>query len=117
MKRSRTSGLAVLVLPAVLAACQLVGLEEHVTTSPAPEPGAMTCAGWLEISEGERLTLADQLVGASGDLLDRIRVRQHRPQGTARDILIRDVVGSLTKNCEVWPPRERSLGELMDALY
>jgi len=117
MKRSVTTSLGVLALPAVLAACQLGGLESHVSTSPAPDPGAMTCAGWLQVSEGERLTLADQLVGASGDLLERIRVRQHQPQGTARDILIRDVVGSLTKNCEVWPPRERSLGELMDALY
>jgi hypothetical protein len=117
MKRSLTSRFTILALPAVLAACQMVGLEEHVPTSAAPDPGAMTCARWLDISEGERLTLADQLVGASVDLLDRIRVRQHRPRGTPRDILIRDVVGSLTKNCEVWPPRERSVGELMEALY
>ncbi|HEX5823225.1 MAG TPA: hypothetical protein VFY18_02090 [Candidatus Limnocylindrales bacterium] len=77
----------------------------------------MTCGRWLRISEAERLILADALVGASPDLLERIRVRQHQPPGTARDVLIRDVVGSLTKNCEVAAPREPSLGDLMDALY
>jgi hypothetical protein len=117
MKRGLTSRLTILVLPAALAACQLVGLEEHVTATPAVDLRGLTCARWFEISDGERLIVADRLVGASADLLDRIRIRQHQPRGTARDVLIRDVVGSLTKNCEAWPPRERSVGELMEALY
>jgi hypothetical protein len=107
-----TRTLTILIVPAVLAACQL-GLPQQVT----PDPGALTCAAWLGITDRERVALADRLVGSSGDLLERIRVRQHQPEGTPRDSLIRDVVGSLTKNCEVWPPRERPVGEVMDALY
>ena len=112
-----TGSLIVLVLPTVLAACQMLGLRQQVTPNPEPDPGALTCAAWLDTTDGERLVLADRLVGASGALLERIRVRQHQPEGTPRDSLIRDVVGSLTKNCEVWPPRERPVGEVMDALY
>lgn len=109
--------LSVFALPVVLAACQLFGVGPDATISPASDPGAMTCARWLQTEEGERLLLADRLVGASADVLERIRVRQHQPPGTTRDVLIRDVVGSLTKNCEVWPPLERPVGEVMDAIY
>jgi hypothetical protein len=109
-------GLTVLLLPAVLTACLLGGPSEPVS-SPVPDPGALTCAEWLELMDGERVALADRLVGDSGELLEHIRVRQHQPEGTPRDELIRDVVVSLTKNCEVWPPRERPVSEVMDALY
>ncbi len=109
--------LSVLVLPALLAACQLVDATQDPSVSPASDPGRMTCAAWLGIADDERLVLADRLMGSSGELLERIRVRQHQPEGTPRDVLIRDVAGSLTKNCEVWPPRSRQVGELMDALY
>jgi hypothetical protein len=109
-------GLTALLLPAVLAACRLGGPSEPVS-SPVPDPRALTCAEWLDMTDGERVALADRLVGDSADLLGRIRVRQHQPEGTPRDDLIRDVVVSLTKNCEVWPPRERPVGEIIDALY
>lgn len=108
--------LFVLVLPALLGACQLAEATQRPASS-APDPGRMTCAAWLEIAAEERLALADQLVGPSSELLERIRVRQHQPEGTPRDTLIRDVAGSLTKNCEVWPPRSRQVGDLLDALY
>jgi hypothetical protein len=117
MTRGFATIVTAFVLSALLAACQPVGLEERVTASPASDPGAVTCARWLQILEPERLTLADRLVGASADLQERIRVRQHQPPGTAREALVRDVVGSLTKNCEVWPPLDRPVGEVMDALY
>lgn len=103
MARSR---LPVIALLALLAACSRVD-----------EPGQMTCAVWLETSAVERLALADQLVGASGDLLERIRIRQHQPEGTPRDALIRDVASGITKNCEVWPPPTRRVDEVMVALY
>ncbi len=112
-----TGFLAALILPVALAGCQLVGLGQQLSPQLEADPGALTCAAWLGITEPERVVLADRLVGASGDLLERIRVRQHQPEGTSRSTLIRDVVGSLTKNCEVWPPRERPVGEVMRALY
>ena len=107
----------ILALAVLLAACQLGGLGEPAGTSAASDPDAMTCAHWLEITEKERVALADRLVGDSGDRLERIRIRQHQPEGTARELLILDVVTSLTKNCEVWPPRERPVGDVFDALY
>lgn len=76
----------------------------------------MTCAEWLEVSDEERIDTADRLVGASDATLERV-VRQHQSEGTPRATLIRDVVTSLTKNCEVWPPRERTIGEVFSALY
>jgi hypothetical protein len=101
----------------LLATCQLVGPAPQAKTSAVPDPGAMTCASWLEIKEGDRVALAEQLAGVSGDVLERIRIRQHLPEGTPRDSLIHDVVTSVTKNCEVWPPRTRSVGEVIAALY
>jgi hypothetical protein len=115
--RSLTSGLVVFALLTVVAACQPVGREEQEMASRAPDSRAMTCAAWLQVSDGERLATADRIVGVSADLLERIRVGQHQPRGTARDVLIRDVVGSLSKNCEVIRPRDPSLGDLMDAMY
>jgi len=106
-----------LVLLAALVRCQLGGHTPQVVQTPASDPGLVTCTAWLAIVDEERVVLARRLVGDSADLLERIRIRQHQPEGTPRDILIRDVVGSLTKNCEVWPPRERPVGEVMDALY
>jgi hypothetical protein len=111
MKERFTRSLLVLGFLAVFAACQPVGPDEQVLASPAPDPRAMTCTAWLRVQVGERPTIADQLVNASADLLKRIRVRQHQPPGTPRDTLIRDVVASLTKNCEVLRPRDPSLGD------
>lgn len=111
MELSRPArALLLLGLPAVLMACQL--------TPDAPEgDGRMTCAAWLETANAERFALADVLVGDSRELLDKIRVRQHQPLGTPRDVLIRDVVSSLTKDCEIWPPRTRPVREIIEALY
>jgi hypothetical protein len=84
---------------------------------PIADPARLTCADWLSRPTEQRLALADQLVGTSRGLVERIRVAQHRPQETSRLALISDVEGSLTKNCEVWPPRTRTIGEVFDALY
>jgi hypothetical protein len=112
-----TGSLLLLLMPPLLTACQLVGPTQPAPPSSVRDPGALTCDGWLGITDLERVAVADRLVGDSADLLERIRLRQHAPEGTPRDTLIRDVVTSLTKNCEVWPPRERPVGEVMDALY
>jgi hypothetical protein len=109
MKHRQPSGLLIVALSVVMSACELA--------SSATAPDEMTCAAWLEAPGSARLTLADSLVGHSPELLEAIRVRQHRPPGTERDALVRDVEGSLTKNCEFWLPRTRTVGEVMDALY
>lgn len=113
-KRTR-SGVAVLALPVLLSACQLIGSPKQLTPSSSADR-SMTCAEWLEVSDEERIDTADRLVGASDATLERV-VRQHQSEGTPRATLIRDVVTSLTKNCEVWPPRERTIGEVFSALY
>lgn len=99
-------GLPVIALLCVIAAC-----------GPLDEPRLMTCTTWLTLPVEQRIGLADRLIGRSGELVERIRVVQHEAPGTPRDVLIRDVESSLTKNCEVWLPRTRTIGELLDALY
>jgi hypothetical protein len=117
MKSRLAAVLTVLVLPVALVGCQLGGLTPQASPNSTSDPGLMTCAAWLQVEDRERVALANQLIGDSGDLLERIRVRQHQAPGTPRDVLVRDLVGSLTKNCDVWPPRGRPIGEVMDALY
>lgn len=77
----------------------------------------ISCEHWLSISVEQRLVLADRVVSPWGEQLERIRIRQHRAPGTPRNELIRDVEGSLTKNCEISRPRTRTVGEVFDALY
>ena len=96
----------VLALVAVLAGC-----------SQLDDPGRMPCETWLVTPVDQRLTVADRLVVDSAESLERIRVVQHRPAGTPRDVLVADVEASLTKDCEVWPPRTRTIGEVLAALY
>lgn len=82
-----------------------------------PDHGAATCIAWAGMTDGQRTALADQLVGDSADMLDRVRVRQHRPVGTPRDQLVLDVAQSLTKMCDGWAPADRPLVEVFEALY
>jgi hypothetical protein len=101
--------LAGIALAALVAACQL---------APSPsEPAEITCASWLETPEPARLALADAIVGDAPERLEAIRIAQHRPPGTERDALIRDVGASLTKNCEILQASTRTVRDLMEALY
>jgi hypothetical protein len=84
---------------------------------PLPDRGAATCSDWAAMTDGQRMALADQIVGDSADTLDRVRIRQHQPIGTPRDVLVLDVVQSLTKMCDAWAPRDRPVAEVFEALY
>jgi hypothetical protein len=107
----------VVVLPLILGACQLIDLGAWLTPSAEPERPSVTCADWKQMTDQERVALADRIVGGSADLLERIRVRQHQPVGTSRDLLLADVSNSLTKLCDVWAPPDRPVIEVFDALY
>jgi hypothetical protein len=83
------------------------------------DPGRLSCGDWLEVPAQQRLGLTDQIVGTSDEVLGRIRSVTSRggiDVGT-RDGLVRWVEASLTKNCDVWPPRSRSVRETFEALY
>lgn len=84
---------------------------------PLPDGGAATCSAWTEMTDGQRVALADGLVGDSAELLDRVRIRQHQPVGTPREILLLDVAQSLTKLCDGWAPGDRPVVEVFEALY
>lgn len=105
-------------LPLVVALLALGACVSPATVAqrPSADP-AITCAAWTGMTEGQRISHADALVGDSADLLDRIRTRQHRPAGTERDALIRDVAQSVTKGCEVWATPDQSVDEVMHSLY
>jgi len=108
---------AILILPALLNACQLLGLGTRASPDVRPDLPSVTCAGWGEMTEEERITLADVLVGDSTDLFERIRARQHEPVGTPRNALIADVSGSITKGCMVWAAPHRPVAEIVTELY
>lgn len=93
-----------------------VGACGFADQSPSADP-AITCAGWTEMTEAERISHADRVVGDSADLLNRIRVRQQRPVGTERGALIVDVVQSVTKGCGGWATPDQSIEEVVDSLY
>ena len=71
---------------------------------------------WSRMADSDRIALADQLVN-SPELLARIRKAQRQPEGTARDALILDVVGSVTKGCDVWAPPGQPVMEVVAGIY
>ena len=98
-------------MPLVLAGCALFGFdsaEGHVST---------TCGEWRALDIQARLSLADRLVGGSADVLERVRAAQHEAAATSRDILVREVEGSLTKNCDVMAPGNPLVLTLFNQLY
>lgn len=84
---------------------------------PVPDRGAATCSAWTEMTDGQRVALADRLVGDSADMLDRVRRWQQQPVGTPRQILLLDVAQSLTKLCDGWAPGDPPVVEVFEALY
>ncbi len=105
---SSVRALALIASVSVVGSCTLVD-----------DPGRMTCGTWLLIPAEQRLTLTDRLVGTSDDVLERIRAAAHQqPLGLeTRAGVIRWVAASVTKNCDIWPPRTRTVRGTFDALY
>jgi hypothetical protein len=69
------------------------------------------------MSAEARLGLADRLVGGASEVLERVRAAQHEAAGTSRDVLVREVEGSLTKNCDVMAPGNPLVRTLFNQLY
>jgi len=85
----------------------------------ADDPGRMACADWLALPAERQITLISQLVGTSAEVLGRIRAVAARGgvDVRAQDALVAWVEASVTKTCDVWPPRTRSVRATFDALY
>jgi hypothetical protein len=82
---------------------------------PAPVYRA-TCVDWPSMTDGQQIDLATTIVDAQG-LLERVRMVQHRELGVSKDALIQNVVGSVTKNCEVMHEPNRRVEDLILRLY
>ncbi len=104
----------------VARALALAGVVLVVSASGTSEdPGPMACGDWLVLSSDQRLALTSQVIGSADQVVARIRAVAARggvDVGT-RATLVAWVEGSLTKNCEIWPPRTRSVRATFDALY
>jgi hypothetical protein len=91
----------------VVAACGLV-----------PDPARLTCGDWLALPSEQRLALASQIIDASDQGQSRVRAVAGRSVDVGTQAkLVAWVEASLTKNCDVWPPRSRSVRATFDALY
>jgi hypothetical protein len=53
----------------------------------------------------------------SPELLESIRKAQRQPEGTSRERLILDVVGSVTKGCDVWALAGQPISEVVTDIY
>lgn len=59
-----------------------------------------TCAEWLAMLPGPQTDLATSIVDREG-LLEAVREVQHEAPSVPQASLIQDVVGSITKDCQV----------------
>ncbi|MDQ6794674.1 MAG: hypothetical protein M3067_07650 [Chloroflexota bacterium] len=50
-------------------------------------------------------------------MLERVRSAQHEAAATSRDVLVREVEGSLTKNCDVMAPGNPLVLRIFNQLY
>jgi hypothetical protein len=98
-------------LPALMAA--VVGCS---LLRPAPEPRAVTCGAWLTMPTDLQSDLAATMVEAE-DLWEGVRQAQHHRPGVPRELLIREVVASVTKNCEVMGEPRQLIVDLTMQLY
>lgn len=83
------------------------------------DPGGMACGDWLGLPADRRVELTSQIVGTSDQTLAKIQAVAARGaiDVGSRDALVGWVEESITKNCDVWPPRTRSVRATFDALY
>lgn len=107
-----------------VAAARAVALAAAISVAAAcgspPDPGSVACGDWLALPSDQRLALASQIVGNSDQVLARVRAAAARGSGVdvgTQAALVAWVEGSLTKNCDIWPPRTRSVRATFEALY
>jgi hypothetical protein len=104
--RVRTAVASVLIV--VVAGCSLL--------LPGPRPEAVTCAEWLAMPTARQTELAVTMVQAE-DLWDGVRKAQHHQPGVPGELLIREVVASVTKNCDVMGEPRQLVVDLTMQLY
>ena len=95
----------------MLVGCALFGFGS------AESNASTTCLDWRAMGSDARLRLADRLVGGSAEVLDRVRAAQHEAAATSRETRVREVEGSLTKNCDAMRAAAPPLAELFRDLY
>jgi hypothetical protein len=83
---------------------------------PGPRPEAVTCAEWLAMPIARQTELAATMVEAE-DLWEGVRQAQHHQPGVPRELLIREVIASVTKNCEVMRKPGQLIVDLTMQLY
>jgi len=81
-----------------------------------PATPSTTCTEWLSLPERSKTDLATVMVD-SEDLLESVRRSQHREPGASKASLIQDVVGSVTKNCEIMHEPNLLVVDLTMRLY
>jgi len=108
----------------IVTAARTVALAASISVAAAcgspPDPGALACGDWLALPSSQRLALASQVVGNSDQVLARVRAAAARGSGVdvgTQAALVAWVEGSLTKDCDIRPPRTRSVRATFDALY
>ena len=104
----------------IARAVALAGVIFVVSASGTSEdPGPIACGDWLALSSDQRVALTSQIIGSADQVLARIRAVAARGGVDVgkRARLVAWVEGSLTKSCDIWPPRTRSVRETFDALY
>jgi hypothetical protein len=113
MRRMQLRSTTLVLLAAVVASgCGFAGIDEQPTLVDL----STTCEMWGGMAEGDRIALADRVVD-SPELLESVRKAQRQPEGTSRDRLLLDVVGSVTKGCDVWAPPAQPVIEVVTEIY
>jgi len=75
-----------------------------------------SCFDWSTMSDQQRIDVATAIVDANG-LLERVRVAQHEGPGTPRAVILREVVESVSKNCDVMHQPNLDVEDLTRRLY
>jgi hypothetical protein len=86
------------------------------STGPTAATNPTTCADWRSMSEAAQTELVTTIVDAN-DLLAAVRAGQHEGPAVPKAALIQDVVGSVTKNCELIGQPVRLVADLVVQLY
>jgi hypothetical protein len=86
------------------------------STGPTAPSNPTTCADWRSMSETAQTELASAIVDAN-HLLEAVRAGQHEGPAVPRAALLRDVVGSITKNCQPLGGPDQLVADLVVKLY
>ena len=86
------------------------------STVPTAATNPTTCADWRSMSETAQSELVTTIVDAN-DLLEAVRAGQHEGPAVTRAALMKDAVGSVSKNCELSGQPVQLVADLIVQLY